>query len=190
MNEEGAGKRSSTEDDPIKIDTETERQMNNNGPDNTQNNHHVDTAANDIQVNNGKVNEVISENENANVEQNNVNELHSDNNVSEISKTEDKYFVPDIKECLNRYVIVNFNSKPYPGLVQEVHNEEVEVLCMHQVGRKKSSNCFFWPKKSKDLSWYDYDKIMTVIPEPAPIADSRNFVIDEKLFEHALHVCK
>ncbi|WAR31464.1 hypothetical protein MAR_034006 [Mya arenaria] len=171
------------------VDTATEHHMNNNRTDNNQNNHHVETAADDIQVNNDQVNEIISDNGSSNVEQNNANELHVDNNVCKMDKNEKRYFVPDIKECLNRYVIVNFNSKPYPGLVQEVHNEEVEVLCMHQVGRKKSLNCFFWPKK-KNLSWYDFNKIMTVIPEPTPIENSKHVLIDDKLFDHARCVCK
>ncbi|WAR22350.1 hypothetical protein MAR_016324, partial [Mya arenaria] len=91
-----------------------------------------------------------------------------------MDKNEERYFVPDIKECLNRYVIVNINSKPYPGLAHEVHNEEVEVLCIHQVGRKKSSNCFFWPQKKK------------ICYEPTPIENSENVLIDDKLFDNAL----
>ncbi|XP_052820447.1 myb-like protein D [Mya arenaria] len=151
---EKAGKENSKEDNSIKVDTRTEHHMNNNRNDNNQNNYHVETAADVIQVNNDQVNERISDNVSSNVEQNNANELHVDNNVCQIDKNEERYFVPHIKECLNRYVIVNVHSKPYSGLVQEVHNEEVEVLCMHQVERKRSTICFFWPKKS-DLSCHD-----------------------------------
>ncbi|KAH3718356.1 hypothetical protein DPMN_061159 [Dreissena polymorpha] len=42
-----------------------------------------------------------------------------------------EYFVPDIHECLNRYVIVNFNGRPYPGQVKDVEKQEAEILCMH-----------------------------------------------------------
>ena len=103
-----------------------------------------------------------------------------------VKKTQ--YFVPDLNECLNKYVIVNFNGRHYPGLVQDVDNAELEVSCMHQVGSKRSSNRFYWPRR-KDVSFYNYDDIMTIIPEPIQIPNSRNYTIDEDMFQCAQINC-
>ncbi|WAR22347.1 hypothetical protein MAR_016321 [Mya arenaria] len=56
LTEEKAEKESSKEEDSVKVDTRTEHHMNNNRTDNTQNNHDVETAADDKQVNNDQVN--------------------------------------------------------------------------------------------------------------------------------------
>ncbi|XP_052227670.1 uncharacterized protein LOC127842276 [Dreissena polymorpha] len=102
-----------------------------------------------------------------------------DENANEV-----KSEFPDMKDILNKYVIVNFNGRPYPGKVIDVDEEVVEVTCMHQVG-KKNSNCFYWPKLVKDISWYDYDQILTVIPEPKPIGNTNQYKVDEFIWNES-----
>lgn len=42
--------------------------------------------------------------------------------------------------------------------------DAVEVKSMARIGE----NRFFWPLR-EDRVWYEYDKVLTVIPEPNPI---------------------
>ncbi|WAR15507.1 hypothetical protein MAR_005612, partial [Mya arenaria] len=98
---EKAGKENSKEDNSIKVDTRTEHHMNNNRNDNNQNNYHVETAADVIQVNNDQVNERISDNVSSNVEQNNANELHVDNNVCQIDKNEERNVLTDMLSLMS-----------------------------------------------------------------------------------------
>ena len=94
-----------------------------------------------------------------------------------------------IKHYLDKHVIVNYNGRPYPGFVQDVDDTEVEILCMHQAG-KKGSNRFYWPQKLKDESKYNYSDIISVIPAPAPIPGTRHYSVDEELWQNALRVLK
>jgi len=71
----------------------------------------------------------------------------------------------------NAYVVVSYENKPYPGIVEKVNKDEVYVECMRKVGRK-NDNCFYWPKRGKDKCWYDLDKIISIIPEPKLKMDS------------------
>jgi hypothetical protein len=45
---------------------------------------------------------------------------------------------PDL--CVGKYVIVKYNSLPYPGYVQDAGESDLYVECMHRIG-KKGKNC-------------------------------------------------
>lgn len=57
-----------------------------------------------------------------------------------------------------------YNNKPYPGMILDVEGTDVQISCLHKIGRK-TENCF-WPKKIKDIFWYDYQDLICTIPEP------------------------
>jgi hypothetical protein len=56
-------------------------------------------------------------------------------------------------------------------LVVDAGQSDLYVQCMYHLG-KKGHNCLYWPKKLKDVRWYDYDDVLAVIPEPTKIESS------------------
>ncbi|KAK7110778.1 hypothetical protein V1264_014599 [Littorina saxatilis] len=90
--------------------------------------------------------------------------------------------VPPPGECKGLWVLVQYERKPYPGVVVEVDGEEVYVDCMNAVG-KGFTNTFFWPKTYQDLCWYDHDKILAVIPQPVRTSNAADqFSVDEAIW--------
>ncbi|MCG8033323.1 MAG: hypothetical protein JAZ03_14245, partial [Candidatus Thiodiazotropha taylori] len=63
---------------------------------------------------------------------------------------------------VGKYVLVNFNEKPYVGLVAEARLSSVLVDCMHRNG-KIQENSFSWPRKLKDKSWYQLSSIIAIV---------------------------
>ena len=91
--------------------------------------------------------------------------------------------VPEPALCVGKFVIVRYNNKAYPGLVEDAGDSDVYVECMHQVGRK-NPNCFFWPRKIKDKCWYDHDNILAMIPEPVKKdGTSSHFEVDREIWD-------
>ena len=70
------------------------------------------------------------------------------------------------------WCVVLYDGKPYPGEIQDVDDDSVEVKTMNRVG----NNRFFWPARD-DRIWYDYDKVLTAIP-PVNKVGSRHYMID------------
>ena len=67
--------------------------------------------------------------------------------------------VDTINEALiSRYCVVLYDNKPYPGIIQDVGEDEVEVKAMHSIGR----NRFFWPMLY-DVLWYSQSQIVTLL---------------------------
>ena len=95
----------------------------------------------------------------------------------------------DTDQYLGKYVLVNFNGRPYPGFVEDVEGSEVKINCMHQLGKMSKNNCFFWPRKLTDVSWYDYSDIICVIPEPIPTENSRHFRVDQSTWKMVFDKC-
>ncbi len=73
---------------------------------------------------------------------------------------------------LDSYVVVSYDGAPYPGLVVDTDNGDVEVKCMHRIG----DNRFFWPTRN-DVCWYAPEMILAVIPAPQTVT-SRHFCIE------------
>lgn len=91
--------------------------------------------------------------------------------------------IPSPDLCVGKYVIVKYNSLPYPGYVQDAGQSDLYVECMHRIG-KKGKKCFVWPKKIKDKCWYDYDNILAIIPEPKKIPGSfSHFEIENEIWQ-------
>lgn len=72
---------------------------------------------------------------------------------------------PNNTEFLGKYVAVRYEGKPYPGVVTDVDDSELEVKCLHKVGKN-----FFWPKL-EDICWYKKDDIIGIICEPTKVTD-------------------
>lgn len=78
---------------------------------------------------------------------------------------------------LDSHVVVSYDGAPYPGLVVDTDNADVQVKCMHRVG----DNRFYWPMRD-DVCWYGPDAILAVIPAPQPVT-SRHFCIDASIWK-------
>ena len=76
-----------------------------------------------------------------------------------------------------KFCVVLYDGKPYPGIVQDIDDTEIEVNVMHNIG----PNRFFWPRM-QDVLWYSLDKFVTLIPPPTKVG-SRHHQIQPQLWE-------
>ena len=76
-----------------------------------------------------------------------------------------------------KFCVVTYDNKPYPGIVQDIDDAEVEVNVMHSVG----PNRFFWPL-IQDVLWYHQENFVTLIPEPVKVG-SRHLQIEPSIWE-------
>ncbi|XP_041360121.1 uncharacterized protein LOC121376342 isoform X1 [Gigantopelta aegis] len=84
------------------------------------------------------------------------------------------------QDLKGQHCIIEYDGKPYPGLIMEVDESDVLVKAMHRVG-PLWHNRFFWPTMS-DECWYSYDSIIRLIPEPVKIG-SRHRQVEQKIWE-------
>ena len=59
-------------------------------------------------------------------------------------------------DLVGKWVVVEYDDLPYPGIVQDVDHESVVVKVMHNIGR----NRFFWPTRD-DVCPYDFHQVVT-----------------------------
>ena len=69
------------------------------------------------------------------------------------------------EQCLETYVLVEYDGRPYPGYVEDVDADDLYVNCMYSIERKVS-NSYVSPRLLKDRCWYSHDKVLAMIPEP------------------------
>ncbi|CAG2254553.1 unnamed protein product [Mytilus edulis] len=55
---------------------------------------------------------------------------------------------------VDRYVLVEYDNKPYPGKVIDCDEAEVYVTCMHRLGKTLRTSTFYWPLAVRDKCWY------------------------------------
>jgi hypothetical protein len=67
-------------------------------------------------------------------------------------------------DLMKKFVIVQYDSKFYPGLVTDIDENDVQIKCMHKIG----DNRFFWPHRD-DVCWYAASEVKAVIPEPQKV---------------------
>jgi hypothetical protein len=84
---------------------------------------------------------------------------------------------PDPQTWLGKWVLVRYDKKLYPGVVQEVEEEDVLVKCMARVGE----NRFFWPMLD-DTCWFFLEDILSAIEEPKAVG-SRHVQVDPDIWE-------
>lgn len=76
-----------------------------------------------------------------------------------------------------KHCVVQYDGKPYPGIIQGIDDQELEVNVMHSVGE----NRFFWPRM-QDVLWYSTANLITLISPPAKIG-SRHHQIETVMWE-------
>ena len=96
---------------------------------------------------------------------------------------------------IGQFCVVTYNGKPYPGKIVSIDENDAEVDCMHFIGNRFknrfNSNRFFWPEKVKDICFYPFDNIVSLIPEPQTISDhgrsSRHFCVLPSIWNEILN---
>ena len=79
---------------------------------------------------------------------------------------------------IGTWCVVEYDGAPYPGVITQADETDVEVDCMCRVG----PNRFFWPM-IKDLCWYSFDRVMSVIEEPKQVTKNRrHFQVDPDMW--------
>lgn len=58
-------------------------------------------------------------------------------------------------DIIGKWVVVEYDELPYPGIVQDVDHDSVVVKVMHSIGK----NRYFWPARDDILNYY-FDKIL------------------------------
>lgn len=81
---------------------------------------------------------------------------------------------PEIDESFKgKYCVVKYDQKPFPGIIVDVDDGEIEVQVMHSVGR----NRYFWPRLD-DVLWYTKDNFVRLIEPPEKVTN-RHFQINK-----------
>jgi len=70
-------------------------------------------------------------------------------------------------DLIGQYCCVEYDGKPYPGVILDIDDADIQVQCMHAVGE----NRFFWPQKRPDVCWYSSDRLLALIPEPQNVTN-------------------
>ncbi|XP_060568684.1 uncharacterized protein LOC132727272 [Ruditapes philippinarum] len=60
------------------------------------------------------------------------------------------------ENLIGRYVVVQYDGLPFPGVILDVDEDEIEVKAMHRVG----NNRYFWPMID-DVLWYNKEQVLT-----------------------------
>ena len=81
------------------------------------------------------------------------------------------------ESLIGKWCVVSYDQKPYPGIIENVDEDEIEVKVMHNIG----PNRYFWPRMD-DILWYDLLHVVSLIPEPQ-YATKRHVAIERRLWE-------
>ena len=92
----------------------------------------------------------------------------ADNNTKDAANTGVKTGDVDLprienwtSELVGQYRVTEYEGRPYAGIILEVGEIDVQISCMVAIGK----NRFFWPRR-EDVCWYEFDKVICIIPEP------------------------
>jgi hypothetical protein len=91
-------------------------------------------------------------------------ELDRKNQTTEVDAAE-------VMSLLDKHVVVRYDGNLYPGIVIDEDHEDVQVKCMHKIGR----NRFFWPSYD-DICWYSKDDLVCELPEPEKVTQRHHQV--------------
>jgi hypothetical protein len=64
-------------------------------------------------------------------------------------------------ELINKWCVIKCDGQLYPGRIQDIDSDPVEVKCMHRIGE----NRYFCPLID-DTIWYLWNNVVRIIPEP------------------------
>lgn len=96
---------------------------------------------------------------------------------SNVESPKDHNVVESLKD---HYVVVSYDGVPFPGIVLDEDDNELQVKCMVKVGH----NRFIWPR-SDDIIWYDKARLLKVIPSPTWVT-KRHMQVDHSMWEEIL----
>ena len=83
------------------------------------------------------------------------------------------------ENIVDKYCLITYDKKPYPGQILEVDETDIKVSCMIKVGK----NAFYWPRLVPDIGWYPENKVLGLIPEPQQIpGENKHFAIDSIIY--------
>lgn len=74
---------------------------------------------------------------------------------------------------MNMNCVVEYDGHPYPGIILDVDDSEVEVTVMARIG----VNRFFWPL-IEDRLWYSKEKVVTLLKTAPQPVTKRHHQID------------
>ena len=82
--------------------------------------------------------------------------LSSDPVDEEKSTNVTGYIIGEDKDCpdgseLWKYVAVLYDGKPYPGLVVDYDEQDIQVSCMNRIGHAKHKQRYYWPTIMSDI---------------------------------------
>lgn len=81
--------------------------------------------------------------------------------VSKLNPVHEGTVDPDM---IGQWCVVEYDGLPFPGVILDVDQEEIEVKVLHKVG----ANRYFW-SLIDDVLWYKYSQVVTLIPEPTHV---------------------
>ncbi|CAC5422422.1 unnamed protein product [Mytilus coruscus] len=85
------------------------------------------------------------------------------------------------------YVLVDYDKKPYPGIVTDCDETKVFESCMHRTENLENPS-FYWPLAVRDECWYDMENVLGSIPEPKLVG--QKYIVDASLWKQALEMIK
>lgn len=80
-------------------------------------------------------------------------------------------------DWIGKWCVVLYDDMPFPGIVQDVDDEDFEVKVMHRIGQ----NRYFWPLLP-DILWYKHSKVVCKIQEPL-LVGSRHYQLSKKDYQ-------
>jgi len=99
-------------------------------------------------------------------------------NSNDNSRSSSKLQPIDLSQDLvGTWCVVEYDQKAYPGVVLAVEDRELQVKCMHSVGR----NRYFLPLID-DVCWYPVERVITQIQEPVRVTQ-RHKKIDDEMYD-------
>jgi hypothetical protein len=78
---------------------------------------------------------------------------------------------------VDQWCVVKYDGFPYPGIIQNVEVNGIEVKVMHRIG----TNRFFLPL-SEDVLWYSHGDVVAYIGQPSAVG-SRHFQLSQAEWE-------
>ncbi|WAR24274.1 hypothetical protein MAR_037943, partial [Mya arenaria] len=82
------------------------------------------------------------------------------------------------ESLIDRFCVVDYDGRPYPGKIVDVDDNNIEVSAMHCIG----DNIFFWPL-TPDVIWYEGVKVVTLLNNEPSLVTTRHRAIDKTVWE-------
>ncbi|WAR13573.1 hypothetical protein MAR_027753 [Mya arenaria] len=82
------------------------------------------------------------------------------------------------ESLIDRFCVVDYDGRPYPGKIVDVDDNNIEVSAMHCIG----DNRFFWPL-TPDVIWYEGVKVVTLLNNEPSLVTTRHRAIDKTVWE-------